>query len=183
MLDQKILHMQKSRWNVVNASTTQRERERDLLVDDWLDLFEETMQSCTTPIIDLGCGKGNDVLYLIEHGKTNVIPCDYSGPAIDNIKKNFPEILRAECFDMAAGFPFPDEFTDVIIANLSLHYFTEKITHEIVSEIKRILKPQGILIFRVNSIRGVNNNWLEVEPHLFRDPDEGYKRFFDEDDI
>lgn len=32
--------------------------------DDWLNKFEELINSCQTPIIDLGCGEGNDVLTL-----------------------------------------------------------------------------------------------------------------------
>ena len=108
-----------------------------------------------TPIIDLGCGSGNDTLYLIERGK-KVIPCDYSKNAIENIKNNFPEIERAECFDMTKGLPFEDNLTDIIISDLSLHYFTEQKTFEILDEIKRVLKPNGLLFFRVNSINDVN---------------------------
>ena len=107
------------RWNSIHAYY-----ERDKIVyDDWLELFNKTIDNCATPIIDLGCGSGNDTLYLIERGK-KVIPCDYSQNAIQNIQRNFPEVERTACFDMTKGLPFEDNFTDLLISDLSLHYFT-----------------------------------------------------------
>ena len=38
-------------------------------------------------VLDLGCGSGNDTLYLINKGK-KVISCDQSSNAINNIRKN-----------------------------------------------------------------------------------------------
>ena len=53
------------RWNNIYNNY-----ERDKIkYDDWLDLFDRAIQNCQTPIIDLGCGSGNDTLYLIERGK------------------------------------------------------------------------------------------------------------------
>ena len=169
------------RWNMIHINYERCQIE----YDDWLDLFKEDIDKCTTPIIDLGCGSGNDTLYLIEKGK-NVIPCDYSQNAIYNIQRNFPEVKRAECFDMTKGLPFDTNFTDIIISDLSLHYFTEKKTFEILEEIKRVLKPNGLLLFRVNSIKDVNygaGQGREIETHLYETKDGRFKRFFDKEDI
>lgn len=150
--DDRIQDEANKRWDSIH---TFYEREK-IIYDDWLELFDRAIENCKTPIIDLGCGCGNDTLYLIEKGKT-VIPCDYSKKAIENIKRNFPEIERTECFNMAKGLPFKDNLTEIVIADLSLHYFTEEKTNEILEEIKRVLKPNGLLIFRVNSIRDINH--------------------------
>ena len=169
------------RWNSIHSHYERKK----IKYDDWLELFDRAIKNCKTPIIDLGCGSGNDTLYLIERGK-KVIPCDYSKNAIENIKNNFPEIERAECFDMTKGLPFEDNLTDIIISDLSLHYFTEKKTFEILDEIKRVLKPNGLLFFRVNSINDVNygaREGKEIESHLYETADGRYKRFFDEKDI
>ena len=168
-------------WNEIHSSY-QRDK---IEYDDWLDMFHSDIDNCKTPIIDLGCGSGNDTLYLIEKGK-EVIPCDYSKNAIQNIKNNFPEVERTECFDMTKGLPFEDNFTDLVICDLSLHYFKEKTTFEILKELKRVLKPNGILLFRVNSIKDVNHGageGKEIEPHLYETIDGRYKRFFDYEDI
>ena len=168
-------------WNNIHISCERRE----IKYDNWLDLFQEIIKNCQTPIIDLGCGIGNDTLYLIEKGK-EVIPCDYSISAVKNIKNNFPEIEKAECFDMAKVLPCQDNFTDLVICDLSLHYFTEKTTFKVLNEIKRVLKPNGLLIFRVNSIKDINygaGKGKEIEPHLYKTAEGIYKRFFDLKDL
>lgn len=37
----------------------------DIMTDNWLDSFKDKVQNVDTPIIDLGCGMGNNILYLI----------------------------------------------------------------------------------------------------------------------
>ena len=153
--------------------------------DNWLDDFDEYIKNCETPIIDLGCGSGNDTKWLIEKEK-EVIPCDYSIKAIEKMKLNFPKIDRLECFDMKDGLPFENNFTDIVIADLSLHYFSEEDTKNILNEIKRVLRKEGILILRVNSMNDVNygaGEGEEIERHFYRTQAGMYKRFFDREDI
>lgn len=168
-------------WNELHKKYNRE----DITIDDWLDLFSEVIDSCSTPILDLGCGSGNDTLYLINKGK-KVISCDQSSNAIENIKNNFPEIYDTKCFNMLDGMPFDDNSFDIIIADLCLHYFREIDTLKILNEIKRILTKKGSLIFRVNSINDVNHGagkGNEVERHLYETSDKRLKRFFDEEDI
>lgn len=159
--------------------------DKEIKFDDWLDSFKEYIENTNNPIIDLGCGFGNDTLYLRKMGK-KVIPCDYSEIAIKNVKENFPDIKRVECFDMTKGLPFNDNCTDVVIADLTLHYFTKEDTFMILDEIKRVLNKGGVLLLRVNSVEDINHGAMqgeEIEYHLFKTSDGRYKRFFDEDDI
>ena len=160
------------------------ERE-DIKLDDWLDQFQDIIDRCPTPVLDLGCGSGNDTLYLIQHEKL-VIACDQSQNAIQNIQKYFPEVYETKCFNMLDGFPFEDSSFQVVIADLCLHYFTEEDTFRILKEINRILVERGSLIFRVNSIHDINHGagqGEEIEAHLYETSDHRLKRFFDEDDI
>ena len=159
--------------------------QEDIKIDDWLDAFSSVINNSSTPILDLGCGTGNDTLYLINKGK-KVISCDQSINAVNNIKKNFKEVYDTKCFDMLDGLPFNDNSFDVVIADLSLHYFREEDTFIILNDIKRILTNDGYLIFRVNSINDVNHGageGNEVEPHLYETSDKRLKRFFDEEDV
>lgn len=41
----------------------------EIKLDDWLDKFETIIDNCSTPVLDLGCGSGNDTLYLINKNK------------------------------------------------------------------------------------------------------------------
>ena len=157
----------------------------DIKMDDWLVDFDSIILSCKTPVLDLGCGSGNDTLYLINKGK-HVISCDQSRNAIDNIKKNFPEVYDTKCFNMLDGMPFNDNSFELIIADLCLHYFREKDTIKILNEIRRILASGGHLIFRLNSMNDVNHGagkGNEIEEHLYETDDKRLKRFFTEEDI
>lgn len=172
----------KEMWDEIRSRGINRE---NIINDDWLENFMDEINNCDTPIIDLGCGEGNDTLFLINKGK-EVIPCDFSQNTINNIVRNFPEINEAKCFDMVNGLPFPENFTDIIIADLSLHYFCKEDTIKIINDIRRVLRKNGVLIFRVNSINDINygaGKGKEIERHFYELEDGTYKRFFDKEDI
>lgn len=157
----------------------------EIITDNWLDRFKEVINTSERPIIDLGCGSGNNTLYLLNHGKS-VIPCDGSVNAIFNIMNRFPQIKNALYFDMLDEFPIDNNTADLIIADLCLHYFKKEDTIKILKEIKRILVNHGNLLVRVNSIDDINygaGKGVEVERHLYMMPDGRYKRFFDGKDI
>lgn len=180
-MDKHAAELQKEYWNKQHLHYERQ----SIKTDNWLKRLEEKIKDCQMPILDLGCGSGNNLPYLLNLEKT-VIPCDYSELAVENIRKNFPEIARVECFDMTSGLPFPDNFTEVVLADLSLHYFNESTTFFILSEIQRVLKPNGTLSFRVNSMNDVNYGagvGVEVEKHYYFTGKSSYKRFFDERDI
>ena len=180
-MDKEYLQNSLDYWNGVHKPI-----KRDTIpTDDWLELFDDMIQKCSTPVLDLGCGTGNDTLTLIQKGK-QVISCDQSENAINNIRNNFPEVPEAKCFNMLEGLPFEDGSFELVIADLCLHYFPKKDTRFLISEIGRILKSGGHLLFRVNSINDTNHGagqGTEIEHHLFVSENHTLKRFFDEDDI
>jgi SAM-dependent methyltransferase len=188
-ISERNIHMtnneiQKNSYEYWNSRFNIRTR-YEIITDGWLDMFSKEINECNTPIIDLGCGGGNNTLYLINKGKT-VIPCDFADSAIKQVKMIFPEITRAEQFDMLDGMPFTDGFTDIVVADLCLHYFTTEATHSILNEIKRILRPGGLLFARVNSVNDINHGagkGVQIERNLYLTKDNRYKRFFDEQDI
>lgn len=166
-------------------SKHQKYDRNEINTDDWLEKFGKILEECNTPVLDLGCGSGNDTLYLIHRGK-KVISCDQSQNAINNIKNNFPEVYDMKCFNMLDGMPFEDNSFMLIIADLCLHYFREKDTQKIIDGIKRKLRKNGHLILRVNSINDINygaGQGTEIEHHLYQTEDGRLKRFFDEEDI
>ncbi len=158
----------------------------DIVFDDWMWTFNEIIEEARGPVVDLGCGEGNDTLYMLNRGK-KVCPCDGSMNAIMDIKKNFPEVAeRAKCFDFLDEFPFTNSETDLVVADLSLHYFTREDTIKILNEIKRILTNKGHMFVRVNALDDVNHGagqGIEVEPHLYMTEDGRYKRFFSNSDV
>ena len=163
----------------------EKEHGNGFVESHWLDMFNDIIMNTNKPILDLGCGRGNNLKYLLEKNK-KVIACDLSPVAIDDIKKNFPNVYDTKCFDMLDGLPFEDETFDVIIADLSLHYFKKKDTEYVISELKRVLCNDGYLLIRLNSVNDYNSGYgkgIEVEKHLYQVNDNELKRFFDEEDI
>ena len=154
--------------------------------DDWLDEFGEIIANIKTQIIDLGCGvTGNNTIYLLEKGKS-VISCDFAKEALKVVDKI--EGAKTLLFDMLKTFPFEDNCAELVIADLSLHYFKHDETFKIISEIKRVLKPNGCLFFRLNSTNSseykklIESNAKQIEPNLFF-ANSMEKRFFSELDI
>lgn len=160
--------------------------ENDKIVyDDWLNDFDDIIMKTNKPILDLGCGRGNNIKYLLEKNK-KVIALDLSPIAINNIKKNFPKVYKTICHNMLDTLPFDDESFEVIIADLSLHYFKKEDTERIIKDLKRILCNNGYLLVRLNSIKDTNSGagkGVEVEKHLYQVNNNELKRFFDEEDI
>ena len=168
-------------WNEIH----QNNNRSTIRMDNWLEDFDDIIMHSERPILDLGCGSGNDTLYLISRGK-QVIACDQSENAIHSIKRDFPEITDTVCFNMLDGLPFEKESFDVVLADLCLHYFLKKETEYVISEIKRILVPGGHLILRVNSVNDVNHGagqGKQIERHVFETESGMIKRFFDEEDV
>ena len=158
---------------------------REIVTDGWLDRWESYIKACGGPVLDLGCGSGNDTLYFIEQGK-KVVACDQSPNAIASVKRNFPEVYEARCLNFLDGFDWETESFEIICADLCLHYFSQQDTREILRELHRILTPEGYLFVRVNSVKDVLHGageGEEVEKHLYRTNRGTLKRFFDREDI
>lgn len=161
-------------WNSVHT----RRFDKKITYDNWLDSYKQSLDKCKTTVLDLGCGSGNDTLYLSERG-FNVIACDYSSVALEKINLNFKNV-ETKLVDISEPLPFENDTFDLIIADLSLHYFDEQTTIKVMQEIKRILTSNGRLIARVNSTKDTNHGagqGEKLEENFYFV--EGYnKRFF-----
>jgi SAM-dependent methyltransferase len=149
----------------------------DLWLDDYRDILAA---SRNLPILDLGCGRGNDSLYLTERGY-QVISCDKSEAAIESVRKYTPD-ARCMVLDMLNGLPFDDDSFRIIIADLCLHYFKWDDTMRIVRDIRRVLKNSGVLLCRVNSVNDINYGagQGEIIEEDYYDVNGNTKRFFDQ---
>ncbi len=174
------MNTQRNYWEKIYKSIGNRKIDYDL----WLDKYENILiKSKDIPIIDLGCGFGNDTLYLKERG-FEVVSCDFSVEALRRLN-NFMDNLTVKCFDMKAGLPFENNCAKIIISDLSLHYFTWNDTQKILKEIHRVLMRDGVLLCRVNSTKDVNHGsgqGIKIEENFY-DIEGNLKRFFDENQL
>ena len=151
--------------------------------DGWLNKYINLINK-NDIIIELGCGRAYCSNYLLKNNFKNITACDFSNKVLDIVNKENPN-LKTMMFDMSLGLPFKDSSTNIIIADLCLHYFDYVTTNYIIDEIYRVLKPNGYLIARVNSANDklhIPIGAKEIEKNLFYDG-QIYKKFFDQTDL
>ncbi|MDP4143378.1 MAG: class I SAM-dependent methyltransferase [Bacillota bacterium] len=174
------MDFQKEYWNGIYKNLNSKKPTYDL----WLDKYTFILkQSKNIPIIDLGCGFGNDTLYLTERGYS-VISCDFSKEALDRLS-SFIDNPVTKHFDLKDGLPFQNDSAKIIIADLSLHYFSWQDTQKILKDIKRVLMKDGVLLCRVNSTNDVNHGagqGIQIEENFYN-VDRMLKRFFNEETL
>jgi SAM-dependent methyltransferase len=150
----------------------------DPWLEKWLVLIQE--KSASGLVLELGCGHGWDTIDLLSIG-CHVIATDISA---ENLAECVISVPGAMCIQMDHGkpFPFADHSLSMILASLSLHYFSWDITLQIASELKRCIRDDGLLLARFNSTNDFQfgaDSTLEIEPHFYQ-VGTGTKRFFDE---
>ncbi len=169
------MDLQHQRWE--KYYTEQKSRSHDDWLKNHADYFQPGMH-----ILDLGCGNGSNIEYLLSQSG-NIYVCDYSETAIRQIKIKYP--VTAIIADMREELPYRDKVFDIVISDLSLHYFSEDETKIIMHELIRIMKRRGFLIGRVNSTHDINHGagkGIEIERNYYDNKGEK-KRFFDKEMI
>jgi SAM-dependent methyltransferase len=121
-------------------------------LDRWLPLLKE--RAGTAPILELGCGNGADTGSLLAAG-LRVIGIDQSASEIAKARIAAPS-AEFYCQDMRTSFPPAAQELGVVLASLSLHYFSWPETRALIEQIRTTLRPGGILLCRVNSTNDHN---------------------------
>lgn len=158
-----------------------------MATDGWLERHV-TEIGAGARVLELGCGPGDDARWLTERGCV-VTACEIDLDALHAARETVgtERLLRV---DHRATLPFRDGSFDGVVASLTLHYFRWTTTLAAFAEIRRVLRPRGVLVFRVNASDDVEYGALdgdEVEPGLRGYARKGFgydegqlKRFFDE---
>jgi len=97
-------------------------------------------------VLDLGCGAGRHTAYLAREG-FEVYALDISPEGVEHTAKRLSEeglqanLLQADI----AALPYPDNFFDCIVSVSVLHHNTTVNIRIAMEEIKRTLRPGGLL--------------------------------------
>lgn len=114
------------------------------------------MEGRAVTILELGFGQLSDARFFASQG-FKVHGVDFSAKAVEMAN----EAIRNECLanitvqnlDYSAPLPFADDSFDAAYSHFSLHYFDNSTTFQVFSEIRRVLKKDGLLIFNVKSVK------------------------------
>lgn len=136
-------------------------------------------------ILELGCGHGRDAVLLAEHGHT-VLATDFSPFALSHFPEDVDslDVERRQLDVTETPYPFSAGSFDAVYAHLSLHYFPQRTTRDIFTEIARVLRPGGMLIALFNSVRDPEcGTGTMLEPSYWELSSGDRKRFFTVDEM
>jgi SAM-dependent methyltransferase len=142
-------------------------------------------------VLEVGCGMGGDAVRLAQHG-LHVTAMDYSSVALGHARAKAAAagvVVDFRQGDMALPFRFVDEDFDAVMSNVALHMFDDQTTRRIVGEMRRVVRPHGLLLLHVNSIedlpyRSQRLGRLRVQalgPDFYREANGQTVHFFSED--
>lgn len=117
----------------------------DAVVSFVLRTYGNSSDRKNIKILDLGCGGGNNSIFIASEG-FSLYAIDGSRESINLTKKRLDEMGLTN-FSLShcdlASTPYPDNFFDCIIDRQSMGHNSKKDIMAIITEIYRILKPNG----------------------------------------
>lgn len=162
----------------------------ELFGDIDIYLFDQILKDRFSPemkILDAGCGGGRNIVYFLREG-FQVFGIDRNADAIAHVRQLAqtiaPEISK-ENFQIAAieKMPFPNEDFDAVISSAVLHFAADE-THfrQMLGEMWRILKPNGMLFARLASSIGIEDKIEKTGERRYLLPD-GSERFLVDEEM
>ena len=153
----------------------------DPWLERWLPRIAEHAKR--KPILELGCGPGDDTSTLAQAGH-EIVALDLSAECVAQVRQKVPS-AHVYYQDVRAPFPVTPGGTAVVIASLSLHYFEWPETIELIERIRQTLTHPGLFLCRLNSTNDHHfgaSGYPQISENYYRVDGEP-KRFFDRDSV
>jgi SAM-dependent methyltransferase len=167
-------------------------RDKELNPHGWWapDLLPFLTSAGVRTVLDVGCGAGGDAVSMAQIG-LHVTAMDYSEVALVRARARATAagvVVDFRQGDMARPFPFADEDFDAVMSNVALHMFDDQTTQRIIGEMRRVLRPSGLLLLHVNSTEDMSYREQRLErlrvqtlgPDFYREANGQTMHFFSE---
>ncbi|WP_432173207.1 class I SAM-dependent methyltransferase [Streptomyces sp. Tue6028] len=105
-------------------------------------------------VLELGAGHGRDTLYFAREGFT-VRATDFSATGLEQLRaaargQGVEERVTTMLHDVREPLPLPDACVDAVFAHMLLCMaLSTKEIHAVVDEVRRVLRPGGVLVYTV----------------------------------
>jgi tellurite methyltransferase len=151
-------------------------------------VFDQLLRGRIAPgmrVLDAGCGDGRNILYLLRSGY-EVFGADASAGSIERVRRLASQLapaLPAENFraEPIEQMTFPDACADVVISSAVLHFARDEAQFsEMICGTWRVLKPGGVLVCRLASTIGIEEQVHHVAGRRFQLPDGSERYLVDE---
>lgn len=130
-------------------------------------------------VVDVGCGRGGDLLKIARFNPKQYLGLDINSSELQNARERLATLSTSgrlnlgRCdfkeFDLRAdAIPMEAASVDVVLLQLSLHFAfqTENSLVNIISELKRVLKPAGVAVGVVPDASRIAHLLLESRNEL-----------------
>lgn len=153
-------------------------------------LFDQLLRGRITPgmrILDAGCGRGRNLIYLLRHGY-DVSAVDEDAGAIAAVRAlagRLAPALPESNFSVESveAMTRPDASVDVVISSAVLHFARDDDHFEaMVRRMWRTLAPGGLLFSRLATSTGIEGRITPVGPGRYALPD-GSERYLVSDRV
>ena len=151
-------------------------------------VFDQLLRGRIAPgmrVLDAGCGDGRNIVYLLRSGY-EVFGADTNPAAIEQVRRlasRFAPALPAGNFHVEPieQMTFPDACADVVISSAVLHFAPDETRFsEMIRGTWRVLKPGGMLVCRLASTIGIEDQVRRVAGRRFQLPDGSERYLVDE---
>lgn len=99
-------------------------------------------------VLDFGCGCGRTIAWLLRDCEAEFHGVDVDADAVEWCRKHLPRGHFISCTQMPP-LPYPDEYFDIVYCLSVFTHLDEPMQDLWLSELSRILKPSGVLLFTV----------------------------------
>jgi SAM-dependent methyltransferase len=158
---QRILNQTKHDYNLIAGRFSST---RNFIWEDLKPLLDYT--NFKDKVLDAGCGNGR--LYpALEEKKIDYYGIDNSEQLIKIAKEKYPQVG----FQIAdiLKIPFADNYFDKIYCIAALHHIpSDELRLKTMEELKRVLKPNGLLILTVWNLWHRKTIWRQVYRNVIR---------------